>query len=500
MIIDEYLVKLGAVVDQSGMNHFHNALRDAARITEANMTSIARSVVKAQTEVVSGLAAIGAAAIGLADKVAMADQEYRLFALHMFMSKDAARGLKVAMDALGQPLENLAWDPELRARTTQLLADQRAMSPGGDYDEQMKKIRDIRFEFTRMEVEVQYIGMHVVTEFMKALGVGPDELLARLREFNALVITHIPEITAWLKKNLMPILVDVKNIFFDIVHILQDFATLFDNIVATLSGDATLTGVANFDKFGRSVENVVHWLALAVHFLNQFGFTITGMALGAAFGPIGAAAGGLTGDILDMMRRNDVGPWKGGHYAADDANLNQLIKDTVPTPSASSSLVNAVISQESGGKQSAVSPKGAIGLMQLMPGTAQQYGVNPYDAAQNVAGGTAYLNDLLKRYGGNTAETLGAYNAGPGRMDKFLAGKATLPSETQDYIARVLGRMGASGSVQVGALTINIHQQPGEHGEDLARRVVRIIKQQNDKQTQFNLSEFQGQSWAYPGV
>ncbi len=122
-VIDEYLIKLGAVVDQSGMRRFENALREASVMVDNQSTAMAGAFFKAQTGIVAGFAAIGGAALGLVDKVALADQNYRLFALHMYMSKDAARALKVAMDALGQPLENLAWDKELRERTRQLIED-----------------------------------------------------------------------------------------------------------------------------------------------------------------------------------------------------------------------------------------------------------------------------------------------------------------------------------------------------------------------------------------
>ena len=211
-ILDEYMIKLGAVVDASGMARFQQALREASSVVDATAFGMAKTFFKTQTEIVSGFAAIGVAALGLADKVAIADQEYRLFALHMYMSKDAARSLKVAMDALGQPLENLMWDSELRERTRQLILDQRAMAPTGDYDAQMRKIRDIRFEFTRMEVELQYLGMHVVTDFLHALGVGPDWLLGRLRGFNDWVTHNLPAISHRLVTDFMPVWKDVNEV------------------------------------------------------------------------------------------------------------------------------------------------------------------------------------------------------------------------------------------------------------------------------------------------
>jgi len=110
-----------------------------------------------------------------------------------------------------------------------------------------------------------------------------------------------------------------------------------------------------------------------------------------------------------------------------------------------SSLIWAVIKVESAGDIHALSDKGAMGLMQIMPQTwqmlRQQYrlGNDPYAPRNNILAGSAYLRDLYKRYGEYGA--LAAYNAGPGRYDDYLKGRRMLPAETVDYISKVSRRL-----------------------------------------------------------
>ncbi|HXJ90442.1 MAG TPA: lytic transglycosylase domain-containing protein [Candidatus Binatia bacterium] len=118
-------------------------------------------------------------------------------------------------------------------------------------------------------------------------------------------------------------------------------------------------------------------------------------------------------------------------------DLSQVVNDASGRYRLDPDLVNSVIKAESGFNAHAVSPKGAQGLMQLMPGTAAQLGVpNAFDPQANVDGGTRYLRELLERYNFDLVKALAAYNAGPQRVEQF--GGVPPYYETRAYVAKIV--------------------------------------------------------------
>lgn len=117
--------------------------------------------------------------------------------------------------------------------------------------------------------------------------------------------------------------------------------------------------------------------------------------------------------------------------------LNDVVNSASATYHLDPDLVNSVIHAESGFNAHAVSPKGARGLMQLMPGTANQLGVNDaFDPEANVTGGSRYLRELLELYNFDLVKALAAYNAGPQRVDQY---RGVPPfRETRAYVARIV--------------------------------------------------------------
>jgi soluble lytic murein transglycosylase-like protein len=147
-------------------------------------------------------------------------------------------------------------------------------------------------------------------------------------------------------------------------------------------------------------------------------------------------------------------PAKSGHYAypsgfceqASGAGpIGQNLRNAAEQNRLDPALMQAVVCAESGGNPAAASPKGAQGLMQLMPATARRLGVqNTFDVKANLDGGARYLRFLLERYSGDLPRSLAAYNAGENAVD--ASGGIPPYAETQAYVRKIMESYGQSGA------------------------------------------------------
>jgi soluble lytic murein transglycosylase-like protein len=139
----------------------------------------------------------------------------------------------------------------------------------------------------------------------------------------------------------------------------------------------------------------------------------------------------------EVERHFRAGSSRGGRSARNSAAYDHIIKEAAQRHDVPEGLIKAVIKVESNFNPRATSPKGAMGLMQLMPGTARDLGVRQaYDPEENIDGGTRYLKEMLDRYHGSVPMALAAYNWGPGNLEKGRS----LPRETRNYLEMV-GRL-----------------------------------------------------------
>lgn len=123
--------------------------------------------------------------------------------------------------------------------------------------------------------------------------------------------------------------------------------------------------------------------------------------------------------------------------AMPKSEVDQLIQSSASQEGVDAALLRSVMRQESAFKPCAVSVAGAMGLMQIMPGTAEMLGLDdPFDPAKNTAAGAKYLRQMLDRYQGDIPMALGAYNAGPSRVDK--ASGVPPIAETLQYVTNII--------------------------------------------------------------
>jgi hypothetical protein len=144
-----------------------------------------------------------------------------------------------------------------------------------------------------------------------------------------------------------------------------------------------------------------------------------------------------------VPRTGGIRATKATDATSRSAAFDDAIEEHAAAQGVSPDLVRAVIQVESAFNPQALSPKGAMGLMQLMPATARELGVeNPFQPEENIRGGVVYLRQLLDRYDRNVELALAAYNAGPGSVERY--GAVPPYRETQAYVKKVTGVSGAS--------------------------------------------------------
>jgi soluble lytic murein transglycosylase-like protein len=128
---------------------------------------------------------------------------------------------------------------------------------------------------------------------------------------------------------------------------------------------------------------------------------------------------------------------------AKPADTRTTLREAATRSGLPRGLVESVAKVESAFQQSAISPKGAIGVMQLMPETAKNLGADPHDVEQNIDAGTRLLRELLLKYNGDVVKALAAYNAGSNAVEKF--GGLPPYQETREYVNKVIGAYKQAG-------------------------------------------------------
>ena len=391
---------LGSLLKQS-----NNTTVNAALAAGKAMTGMVEGLVKWQTIIVGFFDTIATGALGIADKVAMADQGFRLFSQRMLLTQEAGKRLKTTLDALGEPIEVIAWDKELRERAIQLDEDQKQMEAGlgGNFEDQMRNIRDLRFELTRLKVEAEYVIQALVSGIFGHFGLTFDDVLKRFKAFNDWITSHIPEISAKFQKYLVPILNDTWDVLKNIGTMLKDVGELFVNIVGLFSNDESLKGTGlTFDKIATAIQHVVHWMAdfvnaitqaeeVVLHFANGAVLALSHNFVGAAIEirkgltALTAGSGGILGAVGGAAVGAGTGAVTGGLIGAPAGPLGiaagAAVGGTVGGIAGAfqggivGSIVGKINSMFHGGSGGA--GEKVSNLSELISAASQKYGVDP---------------------------------------------------------------------------------------------------------------------------
>ena len=523
--LKSYLVSLGFQVDAPSLGQFSKVLGDTAHLVEGSTASIVVNIAKWTSGIITLFTAVSAATLTAMDKVAMADQEYRLFGERMFMDTAHAKALKVALDALGEPLEAIAFDPELHARFDRLIEVQKQLAAGlgPGFESSMKSIRDVRFELTLLEVELEYITQGAVAELFKQLGLGDGSVLGALRSINAWVVQHAPEISRAFASYIVPVLKDTWMILTDVVHLFEALARGFTNFIAAITGDSSLSSTAfNFDKFARAIDKCVNGVAHLVDgivrlagILTPVAGTLTGLVIGSLFGGVagaaigaaggaaagpagmvaGAATGGFAGigtgaligggagalyDILSAIGGNLGG---GGQSSGIAAQAHTLAGQISASTGISPDILYAQWAHETGN----FTNRGATQLNNLagikLPGSDE------YRSFASLQDFGNYYNSLL--HSSRYSSALGAKS-----IDQFASAlkQGGYMSDTLNNYERGMRRYTPSSStganvnnsVSIGDVHIT---QPAASADDIANTVISKVRQMQRMQTQRNLAE-----------
>lgn len=198
--LKSYLISLGFKTDIASYNKAKEVVDNLASRVKFSATEMTTNYVKAGVAVVSALNGITVSVASLLDQVAQADLGYQKFALQMYMTDEKAKRLKVTTDALGESLNDIAWNKELHGRFDTLIAQTHKMDLPKDNEAQMRYLRDVRFEFTRLKIEATYASQWIGYYLSKYLNVPISDLHGLLRKVNDWIVAKMPEWTAVVAK------------------------------------------------------------------------------------------------------------------------------------------------------------------------------------------------------------------------------------------------------------------------------------------------------------
>jgi hypothetical protein len=285
---------------------------------------MAKHILEAQGAIVGAFTSISAAIIGTADKVAMSDQGYRLMGEKMLMTTESARKLDLITKALGADLGQIVWDRELHQRAVVLSQDIDRMTAGlgGGFEGKMRGVRDIRFEFSRLEVAAKFLAMSFTGKLFEKL--APGDAGDKIRHWVDWFESEIPHLADKLATKAGPVLKETWHMMKELWEVGKSAGVAFSNFIGLLSGDESIQGTAfSFENVAKAISHIGEWMVkffdwithaelLLAHFATATSFLVHGEwgKAGAEFkaGLADLGAGGMgTGAVLGAAIGGVVG-------------------------------------------------------------------------------------------------------------------------------------------------------------------------------------------------
>lgn len=501
--LKSYLVALGFTVNSASYNRFQEALRAADNQIKANTTRWVANFAHAGTAIVSTLATISAATVELLDRTAQADLGYQKFAMRMYMARDAAKQFKIVTDAMGESYTDIAWNPELNQRYKWLMGEAsklQALLPG-DAEQQFRRIRDIKAEFTLMKIEMTY-GLQLVSlSIAKHLNIPLKEGDSLLRKINDYIQVNMAN---W-ADNIALGLVEIWELAEPVGRAIEDVVDALNGLWNAVSPETRgwATAAAGFTAFlfAPGWLKAIMLIGVAVLLIDDFYAYLDGRKSFAA--PVWEKVISMFERLRDIIRSTTVWISTLGAYFtkygfgqgldvnhksfldikhAVEASYDRLFAGTVlgegkpssgaPAPQgnvAGDAMTgfNRMASIESSNNYNAIGPDivrggkvdNALGKYQIMRSNwsawvaeARRAGVKVGDDWRNPANQDAVAQfkwlQYYKQFGNSNYLAAVAWHAGPGVAKKvmvsgdgsFLSGYSdVLGTKTSDYAARIAG-------------------------------------------------------------
>lgn len=467
---------------------------------------VGKLLVKAQVAIVTVFTAVSAAVLGTIERVAMADQKYRLLGLRMFTTKENARALQTSLDALGASMEEVSWDPELRSQFLQLKDDREsnAAKLGGDFDGNMRKFREVRFELIRLKENIADLIRMFANDVLRLFGSDMDGALSKLKGFNEWFMNKMPALAQWLADTFKPVLDATKDIWGELTKALGAFAVLFTNTMALLSGDDSLE-TQSFDakKFAEAIATLGDGLATAIKWLAKFANFMTEVEI--AIMNVGSWIERLTDKVLRFFGAipawarkklgfSDEQPAAAGSTNPAGVQVSGKIRQGEITDKVIAEALKqgvdpkialAVGDHESGlqqydknGRLMANPESSARGIFQLLKGTASDLHVDRTDTDGNIHGGVKLLKLMLAKYHGDTKTALQAYYEGSGYVDAHLRLNQAMSPRSEQYANAVMAK---ANQITVGDIHVEVRKDanPQEYARATVQGVQEALGKQN---------------------